>query len=263
MIRSVAPGAEGSLVGRRILVTGGTSGLGEGIARACVAAGADVAIVARDEARVLGTAAEIGAVGLPADVSDFGSISQAVIQAAEAMGGLDGLVNNASVMLHTKLAAGPPSDWAEMVAVNSLGPIYTTHAALPYLQRADFADVINISSTADATVGAGEFAVYGGTKASTTRFNEGLAKELADHDVRVVLARPGLIDTPGFGPGVRDQSSRETIEELKRRGMDPVILGAEIARVFSLDRTMNIAEITIQPGPRASGSRSPAALSKR
>ena len=123
-----------ALAGRRVLVTGGSSGLGAALAAACADAGAHVAIVARGRDRLDEVAGATGALAVVADVGDAEAAQGAVAEAAERLGGLDVLVNNAGLMLHSPVGAGFVEDWDRSYRANVLGMLHVTHAALPHLR---------------------------------------------------------------------------------------------------------------------------------
>ncbi|HET7443565.1 MAG TPA: SDR family NAD(P)-dependent oxidoreductase, partial [Solirubrobacterales bacterium] len=127
-----------SLEGAAALVTGASSGIGEATARAFAAQGAAVALLARRGDRLDKLAGEIElasgkAVKLEADVSDRAQAEAAVAEAAEELGRLDVVVNNAGVMLLGPIENAPTDEWRRMIHVNVFGVLYCTHAALPLM----------------------------------------------------------------------------------------------------------------------------------
>ena len=125
------------LAGRKILVSGGSSGLGAAIAVACAQDGAAVAAIGRDKAKLDELAAATGVTPIVADVGDPAAARAAVESAATALGGLDGLVINAGLMLHSLIGDGLDEDWDAIVRVNILGMLHITSAAIPHLRAAD------------------------------------------------------------------------------------------------------------------------------
>ena len=135
-----------------------------------------------------------------ADVGDAEAAQGAVAEAAERLGGLDVLVNNAGLMLHSPVGAGFVEDWDRSYRANVLGMLHVTHAALPHLRASADADLVVVASTATDRVTAPDFGVYASTKAAQGRLTEGLRLELADAPhVRVTLVKPGFMNTPGLG----------------------------------------------------------------
>ena len=130
----------GLLDDRKILITGGSSGIGEATAKAIVAEGGSVALGARRKDKldeiVDGLSGDGKAVAIEADVSDEDQARKLVEEANEELGGLDGLVNNAGVMLLGPVLDADTEDWRTMLDVNLLGLLFCTHAALPVMKEA-------------------------------------------------------------------------------------------------------------------------------
>src|SRR5438270_10439546 len=154
----------GSLEGRRIAITGASSGIGEATALAMAREGAAVALGARREDRLEEVKTRIvgdggTAVALRADVADEESARGFVRGANEALGGLDGLINNAGVMLLGPIEGTDTEQWRRMVDVNLLGLLYCTQAAIPLLRESGRGDIVNLSSVAGRVANPGS-AVY-------------------------------------------------------------------------------------------------------
>jgi NADP-dependent 3-hydroxy acid dehydrogenase YdfG len=240
------------LAGRRILITGGSTGLGAALAAACTAAGASVAIVARGRDKLEAVAEATGALAFPADLGEQEAAGEAVASAAARLGGLDGLVLNAGVMLHSPIGAGIAEDWSEILRINVLGTLYVTHAALPHLRAAKRADLVMVASTASDRVTGPDYGVYAATKAAQARIADGLRLELADApNVKITLVKPGFMNTPGLGKGTRDPEVRRRIVALKEEiGLPPELVAAEIQHLLELPLEVSIPELTIVPQPR-------------
>ena len=194
-----------TLAGTAALVTGASSGIGAATAIALGRHGARVALVARRKDRLDAVGDRIReqrgvALVLEADISDRDQATRAVEQTVTEFGRLDTLVNNAGIMLLGPALGSSIEDWERMVALNVLGSLYVTHAALPYLVSGaedsprQVADLVNISSTAGriARPGAG---VYALTKFGLAAFSESLRQELIARRVRVSIVEPGTVDT--------------------------------------------------------------------
>lgn len=208
-------GHRGGLHGRRLLVTGASSGIGRATAIAASAAGAHVALLARSRQALDQLAAEVGGIATPADVVDPVSVRRAVATAAEGLGGLDGLVNAAGVARPGPIATTSASDWQVMFDVNVRGLLHVTQAALPHLLAAERGDVVNVSSMSGRRVGSPEMAVYAASKAAVHRLSEGLRRELSGQEVRVAVVAPGFVST-----GLFDDQGTEAAERLGRRGRE-------------------------------------------
>ncbi len=230
--RTTTPDASGRLAGRRLLVTGASSGVGEATARAAAEAGARLAVLARSEDTLRTLADELGGVAVPADVVDPAAVRDAVAAAAEALGGIDGLVNAAGVARPGPIATTSPSDWQLTFDVNVRGLLHVTQAALPHLAAADRADVVNVSSMSGRRVGSPEMAVYAASKAAVHALSEGLRREVADEGIRVSVIAPGFIRT-----GIFDAHDSEAAARLGRRGreigLEPRRVAEQIVEVFA------------------------------
>lgn len=182
------------LSGRRVLITGGTRGIGAAIARRLLDAGAKVVVAART--RNDDTAAAATFVG--GDVATSEGVEAIATQAVAALGGLDILVNNAGggrAFLEGSWTI-PDKEWHDSFALNVFAAIRLTRAVLPALRASKAAAVVNISSAA-ATMPFGPFAHYGAAKAALEYYSRTLAVELAPSGIRVNLVSPGVISTPG------------------------------------------------------------------
>src|SRR3954470_6236444 len=171
----------GSLDGRKVLITGASSGIGEATAEAMVAEGAAVALGARRKDRLDELAGRINdgggtAVAIEADIADEEQAKRLVETAHSELGGLDCLVNNAGVMLLGPLQGADPDEWRTMIEVNCLGLLYCTHYALPLMRDGGGGDVVNVSSVAGRTAALGS-GVYNMTKWGVVGYSEALRQE--------------------------------------------------------------------------------------
>lgn len=183
---------ERKLEGRRILVTGAASGIGRGIAEHFAAHGARLALL--DRAWPDAAAAPAGSVVLPCDVTDRDAVARAVAQAAEALGGLDGVVNAAGVLVMATVDALSFEDWDRMLAVNLTGPFNVVKAALPWLKQASGrSTIVNIGSVSGLIPMAGTPG-YSASKAGVGMFTKCLAFDLGP-DIRANTICPGTIRT--------------------------------------------------------------------
>jgi clavulanate-9-aldehyde reductase len=224
----------GPLEGRVAAVTGASSGIGEATARALSAAGATVALGARRADRLEAIAESLdGPVMVrEVDVSDEEQ-ARGFVQAAHGeLGGLHILVNNAGVMLLGPVADADTGEWRQMIAVNLLGLLYCTHAALPLLASGGGGDIVNVSSVAGRRADAGA-AVYNMTKFGVHAFSEALRQEALHQAIRVTTVAPGFVETELQGhntnPLVRQatERAREQIGEvLKAEDIADAILHA-------------------------------------
>jgi 3-oxoacyl-[acyl-carrier protein] reductase len=191
------------LAGKRVLVTGASTGIGAALARALGEQGSHVAIhynASREAAEAV--ARDVAALGVKApliagDVSDAGTMARIVDEAATALGGLDGLVNNAGGMLGRVALADITDEHYEAVTkLNAQSVLVATRAAVPHLKKAGGGFIINTTSIAARTGGANGAVLYGSAKAFVSALTHGLAKELIGANIRVNAVSPGVIATP-------------------------------------------------------------------
>ena len=191
--------------------------------RALAAAGASVALGARRTDRLQAIADSLDGHTYihEVDVSDEEQARGFIEAAHNDLGGLDILVNNAGVMLLGPVAGADTDEWRRMIAVNLLGLLYCTHAALPLLEASGGGDVVNVSSVAGRRADAGA-AVYNMTKFGVHAFSEALRQEALHAGIRVTTVAPGFVDTELQGhntnPLVRRtmERAREQIGEVLR-----------------------------------------------
>jgi len=189
-----------NLEGKRILITGGSSGIGLALARAFLVKGARVAISGR-RADVLATAVEAlrqvspSVWGIAADVATPDGRAATLKQAIDMLDGLDILVNNAGGVRAGRLENIPEAELQAMIDVDLVAPILLTRAALSALRASGDAMVVNVASGI-ALIGAPFYATYAVTKAGLARFGEALRREIKGEGIHVLTAYPGATDTP-------------------------------------------------------------------
>lgn len=192
-------GVSGLLAGKRAVITGGANprGIGAAIVELFLAQGATVA--ALDQAFLDETPRPLagGRIDLKCDVVSSASCSTAVNAAAQALGGIDVLVNNAGIVAATRIWDLPEEEFRRMIEVNLTGTYNMTHAALPMLleSRAQPA-IVNLGSTA-ALRGGGLLggSHYAASKGGVISFTKALARELGPRGVRANCVAPGIIET--------------------------------------------------------------------
>ncbi|MBY5571409.1 SDR family oxidoreductase [Rhizobium leguminosarum] len=187
------------LAGKRALVTGGSRGIGAAIALALADKGADVAITyersADRAAEVVRAIERKGrkALAIQADSADPAAVKRSVDEAAQALGGLDILVNNAAIALYGAIADVSVEQIDALLDVNVRSPLLASQAAIPYLQAGG--RVITIGSVGAERIVGDTGTVYYMTKSALHSFTRGLARELGSRDITVNLVQPGSTDT--------------------------------------------------------------------
>lgn len=191
------------LHGRRVLITGGSRGIGFAVADALAAEGAAVGLVARDPAGLTGAAARLEPRGVPvatavADVSDTPQLKQAVSEVAAALGGLDRLVANAGGTVgRGNLTSAGDDDFTATFALNAGHAAELIRAGLPHLKAAGGGAVVIISSVTGMRPA--PRTAYAAAKAAEIHLAATAAQELAPSGVRVNCVSPGSIMFPGGG----------------------------------------------------------------
>ena len=210
-----------SLKGRSVLVTGGSKGIGKGIARVFAAAGAKVAILARHGNQAEAAAKEIGhgAFGLAGDVTSFASLEAVMKAVAAKHGGLDVLCANAGIFPPANLEEMTVEQWDEVIDTNLKGTFLSVKAAVPYLKKSDQGRIVITSSITGQITGFPGWTHYGATKAGQLGFMRTACLELAKYRITVNAVMPGNILTEGLiGMGEDYQKTMAASIPLKRLG---------------------------------------------
>ncbi|MFC4112520.1 SDR family NAD(P)-dependent oxidoreductase [Nonomuraea zeae] len=137
-------------------------------------------------------------IGIKADVTDDAGVRAAVAEAAERLGGIDVLVNNAGIGAQGTIEDNPDSEWHKVFDVNVLGMVRVARAALPYLRRSEHASIVNTCSIA-ATAGLPQRALYSATKGAVLSLTLAMAADHIREGIRVNCVNPGTADTPWVG----------------------------------------------------------------
>jgi 3-oxoacyl-[acyl-carrier protein] reductase len=200
------------LEGRRGLVTGGSKGLGEAIARELVAEGARVAICSRNAQEVTATAAEVGAeYAQAADVTDPEQVRDVIDRTARALGGIDFLVNNAGGAHPGTFEALSDEDWAADLDVKLFSLIRCSREALPHLRAAGGGRIINIGAVYSRYPDPTFFATSV-NRAAGNSFTKTLALEVAKDNILVNGVNIGFVITPQW-ENIRRRRAPESTRE--------------------------------------------------
>ena len=189
------PNAPSHLTGKVALVTGGSKGIGAGIAEALADAGASVISTSRSGAWP--TAPNL--LQVRADARKPEDAPRAVAEAVRAFGGLDILVNNAGIGAFVNVADMSIDEWQQVIDTNLSGVFYFCHAAIPEMRKRGGGWIINISSLAGKNAFVGG-AAYCASKAGLNQFSEALMQEVRHDGIRVSYIMPGSVATDFGGP---------------------------------------------------------------
>ncbi len=186
------------LAGETAIVTGGAGGIGSRIVAELVALGARVAILDRDEVGAQKVADQYGATAIGMDLTDRASVERAYRAAAEALGHIDVLVNNAGWDKVGPFVDSDPAIWDALIAINLRGPIQLTQLAVPSMIERGSGRLIYVSSDAGRVGSSGE-AVYSACKGGIIAFAKTMAREVAKVGITSNAVCPGPTDTPLLG----------------------------------------------------------------
>jgi NAD(P)-dependent dehydrogenase (short-subunit alcohol dehydrogenase family) len=221
----------------RVLVTGGTSGLGRAMAAALVGAGARVVLTSRDRARAEASAAAIGAVGIELDVRDERSVRVGVETAYEQVGGLDVLVNNAGIGMRSvnpRFMTEPcpfwevsPEGFQNVVQTKLTGSFLVARAVAPRMLEPGGGRIVMISMNQQTMTRQG-FVPYGPSGAGVEALARVMAADLDGSSVTVNILLPGGATATGMIPD-------EVPADIRAQLLDPAIMGPPIVWLCSND----------------------------
>jgi 2-hydroxycyclohexanecarboxyl-CoA dehydrogenase len=218
------------LAERSVIVTGGASNIGQGIARAFAAEGALVCIADRDAEQAQRVASEVpGVTAEVTDVTDPDSVAALVRGVITRAGHVDVLVNAAGWVMDRLFVEQPPEEWRREIDVNFWGFLNCTRAVLDSMIERRQGSIVSISSDAGRM---GEFreAVYSGTKAAVIASSKAIAREVGRHGVRLNVVCPGLV------PPRPEMSGKESMWRGELGGMFTEEVLQRVVRAYPLGR---------------------------
>lgn len=191
--------------GKRVLITGASSGLGEALAWGVASRGGRSTLASRRVAHLRALSAQIKTryprLPMPAvsrcDVSDRTSVAGATRHAAREMGGIDILFNNAGISIYGEVERTLSEDIEELMKVNFLGCVHGMKEVLPFMKQEGRGHIVNIASLA-ALHGVPYLGAYGASKAALAVFSQSLRAELGSSGIQVQVVYPGYTQTPIF-----------------------------------------------------------------
>ena len=231
-----------------VLITGASSGIGEGTARQLAANGARVVLGARRIDKLKEIAADIekagGAVRFRSlDVTDAKDMEAFVAFAETEFGQIDVLVNNAGVMPLSPLNALKTDEWNWMIDVNIRGVLHGIAAVLPRMEAQGHGQIINVSSIGGFVVQP-TAAVYAATKFAVRAISEGLRKESAK--VRCTCVYPGVV-TSELADTISDPVARERMQTYRKTAIEPDAIARTIQFVIEQPDDVDVNEIVVRP----------------
>ena len=231
-----------------ILITGASSGIGEGIAREMGAAGAKVLLGARRLDRLEALAAEITANGGTAearrlDVTDREAMAGFAQTAIDLWGRIDVLVNNAGIMPLSPLAAGKHDEWDRMIDVNIKGVLWGIGAVLPQMERQKSGQIINVGSIGALAVSP-TAAVYCATKFAVRAISDGLRQE--SDFIRVTCVNPGVVESE-LASTITHSETQVAMDEWRAIALQPADIARAVRQLIEAPEGVDTNEITIRP----------------
>jgi NAD(P)-dependent dehydrogenase (short-subunit alcohol dehydrogenase family) len=201
------------LEAKRVLVTGGASGIGAATAARFLEEGSVVCVLDRDEEAGKKIAHELRdlAGAIHADVSNLKQVQAAFAEAIELMGGVDVLINNAGISIRHNFLDITPEEWEKVIAVNLTGVFYVAQAAARHMMERGNGVILQTAST-NGVMGYPYYADYNATKAGVIALTKSMALELAPK-IRVCAVAPGYVLTPMQ----RAEYTDEMLEEVNRK----------------------------------------------
>jgi 3-oxoacyl-[acyl-carrier protein] reductase len=208
------------------IVTGGTKGIGRGIAEALVREGVNVCISGRSRSEMDNTVGELLALGkgrikgIVADVRNYAQVKSLFELSAIEFGGIDILVNNAGIGMFQTVEETTPEDFRAILETNLFGVFYCCHEVIPQMKKRGGGYIINISSLAGANPHP-RMAAYNASKFGLNGFSEALMQEVRHDGIKVSYIMPGSVNTEfgGDTPG-EDRSWQLQPEDIARVVLD-------------------------------------------
>jgi len=231
-----------------ILITGASSGIGEGIARELGNAGAMVLLGARRLERIEAIAAEIRGAGGVAqarelDVTSLLSMASFVQDALDKWGRVDVLINNAGIMPLSPLAAGKQDEWERMIDVNIKGVLWGIGAVLPVMEAQGSGQIINIGSSGGPAV-VPTAAVYCASKFAVRAISDGLRQE--SPTIRVTCVNPGVVESD-LASTITHPQTRAAMDVYRSVALKPADIARAVRQVIEAPESVDTTEITIRP----------------
>ena len=216
------------MAGRRVIVTGAASGIGKAIAQLFREEGAKLALIDMSEDALGEVARNLDAAAILLDLADASAIEDAVARAADAMHGIDGIVNCAAYARGGPIETMTNEILGRFIAVNLTAPYILCRAALPHLREAEGATIVNIAS-GQGLLPSPNNTAYAATKGGLIAFSKGLASELAPK-IRVNSLCPGVTNTPMAEALFKDYANPNDAPFVQQYALRRIAEPIEIAR---------------------------------
>jgi NADP-dependent 3-hydroxy acid dehydrogenase YdfG len=231
-----------------VLITGASSGIGEGIARELAAAGTTLMLGARRTDRLDALADELRQGGTNVatrrlDVTDRADVAAFADAGRAAFGRVDAIVNNAGIMPLSPLASLKVDEWDRMIDVNVKGVLYGIAAVLPEMTARGSGHVVNIASIGALAVSP-TAAVYCATKFAVRAISDGLRQE--HQDIRVTCIHPGVVESE-LASTITDKAAAELMETYRSIALKPDAIGRAVRFALEQPEDVDVSEIVVRP----------------
>ncbi|MDP3918401.1 MAG: SDR family NAD(P)-dependent oxidoreductase [Nanoarchaeota archaeon] len=218
------------LKGKVVIVTGGTKGIGKGIADTFHKYGAKVVICARKKIKSKYLCIEC-------DVSDPNAVNNLIAETIKKYKRVDILINNAGIYPFVHLKDMKEEEWDQMINTDLKGVYLCTKAVLPYMIKQKYGKIVNISSIAGGCIGFNNLVHYSSAKAGIVGFTKSAALDLARYNINVNAIAPGAIDTPGTKPVMISKTKKTILQHIPKGRMGKPEDIAEAAAFLASDKS--------------------------
>lgn len=243
------------LAGKRILITGGASGIGAATAARFLEEGSQVCVLDRDAERCDAIRHQLPGLSeaIIADVTDLMQVEAALAEAVRAMGSVDVLVNNAGISIRHNFLDITPEEWDKVIAVNLTGVFYVAQTAARHMWERGSGVILQTAST-NGVMGYPYYADYNATKAGVIELTKSMALELAPK-IRVCAVAPGYVLTPMQRAEYTDAMLDEVNSKIPlRRHAKPEEIAALFAFLASDDAAYMTGQVYTIDGAETAGS---------
>lgn len=239
-----------NLNGKVAVITGASSGIGEAIARYLANQGVMVSLGARRVDKLEELANQIKASGgqvtlFATDVTQKETVDGLIQHTIDTFGKVDIMINNAGVMLLSKLEELRFDEWNSMIDTNLKGMLYGIGAVLPYFKAQRSGHFINISSLSGHRVDPTS-AVYSATKFAVRALSEGLRQEVKPYNIRTTIISPGVIQSE-LTQAITDPLAKEMVKGMESMAISPDAIAHAIAYAIGQPQDVDISEMIIRP----------------
>lgn len=251
----------GRFAGKRVLLTGGASGIGKATAERFAAEGACVAIGDVDMAGATAVAGQLGGFAFGYDARDPAAAAELVADAAGALGGIDILLNVAGIMTWGRFEETTPTAWQRTLDINLSGPFYLIQAAIPHLKESA-GNIVSVASAGGMHPVYGTTA-YGVSKAGVIAVTQAASLEFARFGVRVNAVAPGGVATPmhektlaagGFDPAILEEAVVRNMPKLANmQACTPEEIAGAIAYLASDEARFVTGTVLVIDGGQTNG----------